>query len=318
MNKVVLVTGASGFIGSNLIEKLLREGFEVVGYSRTFPLRMKIGSFYNGVYHHVEGDILNIQLLKKSIAQHKPTIVFHFAGQPLTNVVLNLKDNFEINVQGTENVLESLKGCPFIEKIVITSSIYANEYSIKNKEKKKGDKNELSYTFSKSMMEMLALKYKNEYDLPITIIRLGNIYGPFDNNYERIIPYSIISCLKGKKIKILTDGQQVKSFLFIKDLTTVFMRILSSTITNFESEGILRAESNMRVTVLNLAIKICGIFNLAPEETIIILNKECKDSIVLPVDGIPNLIKLEFETSLDWGLKKTIQWYKNNTIAYYG
>ncbi len=202
-NKTVLITGASGLIGSNLVDLLLKHDYQVVGLAKQFPLKkIRLPQFSHDNYITIEGDILDREFIKKSLKEYDPSFIIHLAAQAIVgDAILSADVTFDVNIKGTWNLLEESKELKKLDRIIVASSDKAYGTHSKLPYQESFELNAIHpYDLSKKITELIALSYHKTYNLPLTITRCGNVFGPYDLNFTRIVPDTIISCLKDEKI----------------------------------------------------------------------------------------------------------------------
>jgi nucleoside-diphosphate-sugar epimerase len=222
----VLVTGASGFIGSHVVRRLLAEGAEVVAMSSSvssvFPQRLA------DVVDDVE--IVEASVSDRSSMDHvartvAPEIVLHLAAfSHVGKSFYRVDENIQVNIQGTVNLLEALHG--EFERFVYTgtSEIYGD---VEVPFREDGPVNPLSpYSVSKYAGERYCRMFRAAYDWPITCLRPFNAYGPWQTP-DRILPELILSALRGEPFR-MTDGRQTREFNYVADLAAAFVLAASA------------------------------------------------------------------------------------------
>jgi len=224
--KNILVTGGTGFVGSHLVEKLIKIGANVIttylqldpkSYFMTQDLGKKI------VMEHI--DIVHFDDVFNLITKHEIEYIFHLAAQPLVDVAYyNPRRTLESNINGTINILESARLYPKIQGIVVASSdkAYGKHGEIKYKE---GDalKGDHPYEVSKSAADLICTSYAKTYDLPVVVTRFGNIYGEGDLNFSRIIPGIMRSLITKETLELRSDGTFVRDYLYVKDVVAGYI-----------------------------------------------------------------------------------------------
>ena len=231
--KSVLITGASGFVGSNLSKNLNKNGAKVVGLIQSKKKKSLL--FYEKVDKNIDlifGDINDRTLLKKILIKFKIEICFHLAAQ--VEVGLARKDPFgtwETNVRGTYSLLDTIReNKKYVKSIIIASSDKAyGEHGISRMPYQENYKLKplFVYDTSKACADMIAKSYSSKlFNLPIVISRFSNIYGPGQLNFTALIPDAITSCVQNKTFKMRGDGEAIRDFIHIDDIVDVY-KILS-------------------------------------------------------------------------------------------
>ncbi len=321
-NKNILVTGGTGFVGSHLVEELVKQKANVVTtFISTSPLSYFFTQGLNKKVKMVHVDVEDFEKIYDLIVKNNIEIIFHLAAQALVETAYyNPRKTFSTNIIGTVNVLESARLYPKIKAIVIASSDkaygklkYTSEATSlsrrtseveeersdgKTSEVKEGGKyfetdplrGDHPYEVSKSSADLISYSYFKTYNLPVVITRFGNIYGEGDLNFSRIIPGILRALIKNEKLEVRSDGKYVRDYLYVKDVVNGYL-LLANNIEkskgeafNFGSEETLSA-----IEVINLIGQI--------------LKKKVKYKIL---DIAKNEIPYQ---SLDYAkIKKTLGW----------
>lgn len=224
--KNVLVTGITGFVGSNMARTLLNSGARVTGIVRSLN------------WNHDDllamcnvrlGDICDYGFMRDVIAQNEIDVIMHFAASAIVRI--SARDplgTYATNVMGTVNILEAARNVGRCQKIIVASS-----------DKAYGDHVDLPYleTFpllpkntydaSKACMDMAARAYASNYDMPIVVTRCSNVYGPGDYNRSRLIPNTILRIFQGKSAQIYNDiADMRREFIYIDDVVSACLAIV--------------------------------------------------------------------------------------------
>ena len=313
----ILITGGCGFIGSHLVEHMVKRGFEVTAFDR-YNSNNNWGWLENSKYKNnfnvILGDIRDYDSVKNAIKGHN--IVLHLAaliGIPYSYI--SPLAYIKTNVEGTYNVLQSSKELE-ISKTVITSTseVYGSAiYTPINESHSLQPQS--PYSASKIGADNLALSYFNSFDLPLTIIRPFNAYGP-RQSARAIIPTIFSQLISSKKI-LLGNLTTVRDFTFVEDLCRAYESLLINNIFNGE---IVNVGSNQDISISQLLEKIFKITNMKKK---IIINKERirknkseVNHLLCDNNKILSLTDWKPKISLDQGLKKTYSWIEKNKNLY--
>ena len=312
--KKILITGATGFIGSHLTELCVEKGFEVIAFDRYNP-NYNLGwlekSKYRDDINFVFGDIRDYDSVLKTMKDCK--IVFHLAaliGIPYSYI--SPLAYIKTNVEGAYNVLEASKNLN-IEQIIITSTseTYGSAKYLPIDEKHPFS-SQSPYSASKVSADHLALSYWNSFDLPIKIIRPFNIYGPRQSS-RAVIPSIIIQALNSKKEIKLGNIEPVRDYTYVTDICDAFLEIIKNKIFFGDTVNV---GSNTEYTIEDIAKKILKKLN---SKAVIKRDEKRKRS---PKSEVTRLVcdnrKILKYTNwkpiinIDDGFDKTINWFKDN------
>ena len=310
--KKILITGATGFVGSHLAELCVKKGFEVIAFDRYNP-NYNLGwlekSKYKDDINFVFGDIRDYDSVLKTMKGCK--IVFHLAaliGIPYS--YLSPQAYLKTNVEGTYNILESSKHLD-IEQTIITSTseVYGTAQYIPIDEKHPISA-QSPYSASKISADQLAISYYNSFQLPIKIIRPFNVYGPRQSN-RAVIPSIIIQALNNKKEIKLGNVEPSRDFTYVTDTCNAFLDILK--IKNFFGNT-LNVGSNNEYTINDIAKKILEKLNSkATIKKELLRTRSSKSEVVrLVCDNSKILKNTQWEPmiKIEKGLDMTINWFK--------
>ncbi|OGG93604.1 hypothetical protein A2609_00375 [Candidatus Kaiserbacteria bacterium RIFOXYD1_FULL_47_14] len=224
--ETVLVTGAAGFIGSNLTKTLLEEGYRVIGvdnFDDTYNPQFKeeqIAPFLgdtNFVLYRV--DIRDIPALTEVFETEKPSYVVHLAGKADTRKAVDTPRLYtSVNIDGTLNILELCREYP-VENLVIasSSSVYGNSSQVPFTEDQPADRPISPYGATKRAIELLAYSYHHNFGMNITCLRFFNAHG--ENNRPGMVPYIWTEkLLHGEEIEISGDGSRKRDYTYVGDI----------------------------------------------------------------------------------------------------
>jgi CDP-glucose 4,6-dehydratase len=309
----VLVTGATGLVGSWLCRRLLEEGAQVVALVRDWdPMSEFIRS---GDVHRcavVSGCLEDPRVPLRAVTEQEIDTVFHLGAQTIVGTALaDPAATFESNIRGTWNVLEACRlHRDRVERVVVASS-----------DKAYGEAEVLPYTedmplrglhpydASKACADLLAQTYAATYGLPVSVARCGNIYGGGDLNWSRIVPGTIRAALAGKAPVLRSDGTFRRDYIYVEDVVGAYLALAEAAgkgeAFNF-APG--RALTVLEITRATLAA--VGRPDLAP---VIRGTATCeiKDQY-LDSGKAERLLGWRPLWSLEDGLAATVQWYRES------
>lgn len=317
-NKKVLVTGASGFIGSHLTEKLVKEGCNVKAFVK-YNFQNDWGWLdYSEVKDEIEiytGDIRDFDAVNDAIED--VDVIFHLAaliGIPYSYI--SPLAYIKTNVEGTYNILQSARKQE-VDKIIITSTSEtygtAQYIPIDEKHPLVGQS---PYSASKISADQLAISYHRSFDLPITISRPFNTYGP-RQSARAIIPTIITQILNGQKVIKLGNLAPTRDFNYVLDTVNGFLELAKSDKTMGEIVNICsNSEVSMRETVDIILDLIGEEIEIQIDKKRVRPNKSEVDRLYGSNKKIKNLTSWKSEYILKEGLKETINWFENNMKFY--
>jgi CDP-glucose 4,6-dehydratase len=315
LDRPTFVTGGTGLVGSWLIKRLINSGADVVCLVRDWvPQSEMVRAKYIDEVNIVRGDIRDRDLLERVLGEFEIDTVIHLAAQTIVTIAdRNPISTFESNIAGTWNILEACRRSPKIRQIVIASSdkAYGDQKSLPY-----GEDTPLQgqhpYDVSKSAADLIAHTYAETYDLPVAITRCGNFYGGGDLNWNRIIPGTIRSILRGQRPIIRSDGESIRDYFYVEDGAAAHMLLAEQVFKHEELKGEAFNFSNeIQVSVREIVDKVLQLMNsnLKPE----ILN-EASNEIqhqYLSAEKARRVLGWRPLFNLDQGLALTIDWYRN-------
>jgi len=222
----VFVTGCTGFLGWWLTDELVRQGAQVVGLVRD---QVPQSPFYlQGLDQKiavVRGAVEEEQVVLRAINEYEIDTVFHLAAQAIVGVAnRNPVSTFEANIKGTWVLLEACRQSALVSRIVVASSdkAYGQHADLPYDESFPLQGNH-PYDVSKSCADLIAHTYHNTYETPVCITRCGNLFGPGDLNFNRIVPGTIQAILRDQNPVIRSDGSPMRDYVFVQDIVNAYL-----------------------------------------------------------------------------------------------
>nr|WP_320132882.1 NAD-dependent epimerase/dehydratase family protein [uncultured Holophaga sp.] len=311
----VLVTGATGLVGSWLVKRLLKEGAQVACLVRDLdPQTELIRSGDVQRCSVVSGCLEDYSAVERAICEQEVDTVFHLGAQAIVGTALRSPlATFEANIRGSYHLLEACRvQAGLVKRVVVASS-----------DKAYGDSPVLPYTedmpakgshpydVSKSCTDLLAHTYATTYGLPVAVARCGNIFGGGDLNWSRIVPGTLRSAFAGQAPVLRSDGTFTRDYLYVEDVVDAYLALAEAAdregvkgeAFNFSPE---RALSVLEIT--RMVLEAAGRPDLEP----VIANTakaEIKDQY-LDSSKARERLGWSCQRSLKEGLEATTAWYR--------
>lgn len=327
-DKTIVVSGATGFVASNLAAKLLRQGAKsVVGISRDVKEPLPGFQWVWQRMTMVWGSICDACFVSRVVRQYKPDVVFHLAAQ--TEVGLSLYEpelTFYSNVVGTFNVLEAVRQCAeWVKALVIWSSdkAYGAADQLPYVETmplaRVGD----WYSISKSMADYCSQQYARLYDLPIRVLRPANTFGPGQRNETTLITGTVCRLQRGDPVGVRTGREKVlREYVYVDDVVRAGLQIAEDVIVNHHSNvppladpgavcfNVGSGERRTSYEVVKMVLDLMGADDQKigvdpPQNGVQEIADQSLDS-----GKLARLLPDWRATSLKDGMKMTIDWYK--------
>jgi CDP-glucose 4,6-dehydratase len=227
----VLVTGAQGFTGSWLAERLLEEGARVVAPLRPAPEESRFAREGLGSRCELVAlDLLDLPSLLRALNERDVKLVFHLAAKTtVAGAQADPLGAYEANVRGTYNLLEAcrlLAGGEAAPRVVVASSYHA--YGRRGDGAVREDaalRPAGPYGTSKACADLLARCYAATYGMPVAMTRMANVYGGGDLNWSRVVPGAARALARGERPVITSDGSPERDYLYVEDAVDAFLAV---------------------------------------------------------------------------------------------
>jgi CDP-glucose 4,6-dehydratase len=314
LDRPVLVTGGTGFVGGWLVKRLRTEGADIVCLVRDWvPQSELVRTLTLEKVNVVRGDVCDQSLMERILGEYEIDTVIHLAAQNIVGIAnRNPVATFESNIRGTWSLLEGCRRSPTVRQIVIASS-----------DKAYGDQEQPPYNetmplrgchpydVSKSCADLLAHMYARCYSLPVVITRCGNFYGGGDLNWNRIVPGTIRSIHRGQRPIIRSSGSNVRDYFYVEDGAAAYIMLAEKLAAHPDLRGEAFNFSNeLQISVSELVRRISAL--MGSDQTPDIRN-EAHNEILhqhLSAAKARQLLNWYPLYDLEQGLEATIAWYR--------
>ena len=314
-DRPTLVTGGTGLLGGWLIKHLLASGADIVCLVRDWvPNSELLRSNLIDQVKVVRGDICDQALLERVLGEYEIEAVFHLAAQTIVGVAnRNPVSTFNTNIGGTVALLEACQRSPKVKSIVIASSDKA--YGHQDKLPYDEDtplQGRHPYDVSKSCADLISQSYFSTFKLPVAITRCGNFYGGGDLNWNRIVPGTIRSIIRGQRPVIRSDGNFVRDYFYIEDGAAAYALLAEKVADNPKLQGqAFNFSNDTPVSVVEIVERVLQLMRSGLKP--VILNEASNEirEQYLSSAKARKVLKWKPLVTLDEGLKRTIDWYKD-------
>jgi polyisoprenyl-phosphate glycosyltransferase len=303
----VFVTGAAGFVGANLIHRLINENYDVHIAVRNGGSLWRLSDVIKKIHIH-EGILNQKTKLHQTLKKIQPVGIFHLAAYGSYPKQSDNELMISTNITGLLNLLEACREIKYHRFAIAGSS---SEYGKKIHPMKESDYTEPNnmYAVTKVSATNLAVYFGKTFHKPVNILRLFSVYGYLEEE-GRLVRSVIQQALNNQPIKLAT-GKEARDFIFVEDIATAFLHTLKVK-RSLEGE-IFNLGTGIETTVLKLAKRIIYLTGSK--------SKICLNTYVgrpwdtfhwkADINKTRRILGFTASTKLDDGLKKTIQWYKD-------
>ena len=316
-DRKVLVTGASGLLGATVVEELCERGADVVCLVRDHVPAARL--LAEGLHERttlVRGVLEDHEGCLRVLNEHEVETVLHLGAQTIVGTAARSPlSTFESNIRGTWCLLEACRQLPtLVKRIVVASS-----------DKAYGSHETLPYTedtplvgrfpydVSKSCTDLIALSYVHTYSLPLTITRCGNLYGPGDLNWSRLIPGTLRAMVRGERPIVRSDGTLVRDYFYVRDAAEAYLALaegmedpaIHGEAFNFGTETPVSV-----LEVVDLIRRVAGREDLEP-----VVQGEASHEIprqFLDCSKARKILQWSSPRTLEEGLGETLDWYRSH------
>jgi CDP-glucose 4,6-dehydratase len=311
--KNVLLTGAGGFKGSHLVEKLAETEANIVSLVRDFDPR----SYFQTRRLHerstvVTGDVKDFHKVADVLSKYEITTILHLAAQPIETIaLLNPLETLQTNILGTVHMLEAARLYSRATEIVIVSSDKAYGPGERMPYRESGRlQGKTPYDVSKSCADLIAQVYTNPdvYNMPIAIARCANVFGPGDLNMNRIVPGTLEAIIKHQPLKIRSNAKLIREYIYVKDTADGYLS-LAENMDVAKGQAFNLAGGNV-MSVTQIVRRIGDI--LGEPVQVEILDTARGEIAEQRLDGskMRDLVGWQAKTDFADAIRETFEWYK--------
>lgn len=314
LDRPAFVTGATGLVGGWLVRRLMEAGADVICLIRDWVPQSELArARLIDRVKIVRGDVRDQALLERALGEYEIATVIHLAAQTIVTIAnRNPVSTFDTNIGGTWTLLEACRRSPTVKQIVLASSdkAYGDHETLPYNEETPLQGRH-PYDVSKSCADLIAQAYAATYELPVAITRCGNFYGGGDLNWNRIVPGTIRSILRGNRPTIRSNGKYIRDYFYVEDGAAAYMLLAEKLGENKNLYGQAFNFSNeIQMTVLEIVERILKIMNsdLMPD-----VRNEATNEIshqYLTAAKAKHILGWHPLFTLEEGLRRTTKWYE--------
>ena len=322
--KTYLVTGSAGFIGSSLTEKLLELGNKVIGvdnFCDFYDPRIKESNVMvfssSDMYKLYKVDIRSKEDIARVFAENDIDVVVHLAAMAgvrpsIENPVLYQ----EVNCMGTQNILEAMKG-KGISKLIMasSSSVYGNCKEVPFREDMVVDFAISPYAATKKANEVMTHVYHKLFNMNVIMLRFFTVYGPKQRPDLAINKFTRLM-LKGETIPMFGDGTSSRDYTYIDDIVDGILKSCRYVEENKDVYEILNLGNSSPISLKEMINTIGKVVGMQPSINVLPMQPGDVERTYADISKAKNLIGYEPRTSFEDGIRKFVDWYKENRDLY--
>lgn len=315
----IVVTGGAGFIGSNFIFHLLKNHPEhrVVCLDKlTYAgnLSNLTSAFRSENFRFVHADICDRSAVYKLFDEEHPDIVVNFAAEShVDHSILDPHIFIETNIMGACVLMDACRKYGIVRYHQVSTDEVYGDLPLDRPDLLFTEQTPLHtsspYSSSKAGADLLALSYFRTYDLPVTVSRCSNNYGPYQFP-EKLIPLMIVNAINKKSLPVYGDGRNIRDWLYVEDHCSA----IEAIIFKGKVGEIYNVGGNNEMHNIDIVKEICKELNVSESLITYVADRKGHDKrYALDATKIHSELGWFPETTFADGLKKTIAWYINNS-----
>jgi UDP-glucose 4-epimerase len=316
-----LITGGAGFIGSYVAKILIEKGYKVIVYDDFLNYISPTESNYAEALKYrydnllkgatiVRGDVRHRATFLRTVQEHQPDSIIHLAALPISTVSNKLsEDAFSINLNGTVNVLETIRDCKAVKRFVLASSsmVYGNFQHEPADETHPTNPIDV-YGGTKLSGEIMTQVYSKQYGVEYTIIRPSAVYGPTDAN-RRVSQIFLENALMGKPLTLHNGGASKLDFTYVKDTAKGIVLALESDKAVNNTFNITRGEGRSLKEFAMILKGLLPNLKIVSEEAPV--DEKRPERGALGIEKARRLLHYEPDYPLEKGLKEYFEFVRN-------
>lgn len=311
----VFVTGATGLLGSWMVEDLVKKGANVTCLIRDeVPGSKLISSGMVNRTNIVHGQLEDYELMMRALNEYEIDTVFHLAAQTIVGTASRSAiSTFEANIRGTWSLLEACRmNSKLIKRILVASSdkAYGSHDNLPYTEDM-ALQGRFPYDVSKSCADLIAQSYFHTYQLPITITRCVNLFGGGDLSFNRLVPGTIASALRNEPPVIRSNGKFIRDYFFVMNAVDGYLKLAEKMPDDSINGQAFNFGYGEPLSVIELVDEILTIMDKKSLKPIIL--NEASNEIInqyLDCSKAQKLLGWQPEYNREEGLRETIKWYE--------
>jgi len=313
--RAVAVTGATGFLGSHVTAALVELGADVAILVRDEVPPSAVSAAWTDQVSVVRGAVEDQAAVERLLGDYEAQTVLHLAAQSQVGAAnRNPVATFEANVTGTWTLLEAVRRSPRVTGVITASSDKA--YGAQPELPYDEDMPLLAvnpYDVSKACADLLSTSYHRTFGVPVCVTRCGNFFGPGDRNWQRIVPGTIRSLLRGERPVLRSDGTMVRDYLYVVDGALAYLRLAEAMAQDPSVIGeAFNFSTETPLTVLELVAALQTAAGTDLEPDIQATASHEIDSQHLSAAKARKLLGWAPTFTVDEALRETVAWYRDH------
>jgi CDP-glucose 4,6-dehydratase len=314
-DRPVAVTGATGFLGSHVVTQLVGAGAHVAVLVRDDVEPSPISDAWAGRVAVVRGAVEDQAVVERLLGEYESRTVLHLAAQSQVGVAnRNPAATYEANIAGTWSLLEAVRRSPRVEQVVTASSDKAyGAQPVLPYDEEMPLLAVNPYDVSKACADLLSTSYHRTFAVPVCVTRCGNFFGPGDRNWERLVPGTIRSLLRGERPVIRSDGTMVRDYLYVVDGALAYLRLVEAMAEDPDVVGeAFNFSTETPLTVLELVAALQAAAGTELELDIRATATHEIDSQFLSAAKARKVLSWAPTLTVEQALAETVDWYRSH------